>query len=74
VRLRIGYSWIRIAYDSERNLVNCDRTTKPLEWFVIKGFGFVRSKGYKNSFDTVFLEQRIGKNVKKQVKVRVKLH
>jgi hypothetical protein len=60
VRLRIGFRWIRIAYDSERNLVNCDRTTKLSEWCVIKRLRVVRSKGYTDLFDTVFWNDELG--------------
>jgi len=63
MRLRIGFSWLRIAHYSERNLVNCDRTTKLSERFVIKRLRFVRSKGCTDSIDLVIWNNELGRTL-----------
>lgn len=71
MRLRIGFSWLRIAYDSESNLVNCDRTTEHSERFVIKRVRFVRSKGCTDSIDLVIWNNELGRMLKETGKIHV---
>jgi hypothetical protein len=61
---RIGFIWLRIAYDSERDLVSCDQTNKPSEWFVTNRLRFVRSKSYTDSIDTVVWNNKLGRMLK----------
>lgn len=60
-----------MAYDSERNLVNCDRTTKHWEWFLIQRLRFMRSKGYTDSIDPVVGNNDLGRMLKKTGNIRV---